>query len=476
MTNAAAATPPPPRPSPLTDLLPEQLRDHPAAAVVAGGAGLAALSLGLSAFRGTTRLALSTIRRRATTTLEVTSRDAAYPWVLHWLKRTNPRASFRHASVTTLHTDDGPTFDLVPAPGLHVVRHAGRWVLVERAREYGTVNTSSGTPWEKVVLTAFAGSNDFFPSLLNEARRDAEGSRDATTTTLYTCWGTEWRPFGQARAKRPIESVVLKEGQAERLVNDVAEWSKSKRWYAERGVPYRRGYLLHGPPGGGKTSFFLALAGALDLDVCLLSLSDEGLTDDRLALALANAPRNCCVLLEDVDAAFASEETSRGHLTLSGLLNALDGAAAAEGRVVLMTTNYVERLDAALIRPGRVDVVELVDDADADQASRLFKRFYDDASDADATAFGVNATSRRAPSMAELQGFLIARKGDSVKALAEASSLIRDPRPGPSSRVDAGPPASPGKKRGRRRLTALDVDRMPFNPQPGWEEASNLRE
>ena len=328
------ATPPRPPPAtvpPLTDLLPEQLRDHPAAAVVAGGAGLAALSLGLSAFRGTTRLALSTIRRRATTTLEVTSRDAAYPWVLHWLKRTNPIGSFRHASVTTLHTDDGPTFDLVPAPGLHVVRHAGRWVLVERAREYGTVNTSSGTPWEKVVLTAFAGSGDFFPSLLDEARRGAEGSRDATTTTLYTCWGTEWRPFGQARAKRPIESVVLKEGQAERLVNDVAEWSKSKKWYAERGVPYRRGYLLHGPPGGGKTSFFLALAGALDLDVCLLSLSDEGLTDDRLALALANAPRNCCVLLEDVDAAFASEETSRGHLTLSGLLNALDGAAAAEG-------------------------------------------------------------------------------------------------------------------------------------------------
>ena len=98
-----------------------------------------------------------------------------------------------------------------------------------------------------------------------------------------------------------------------------------------------------------------------------------------------------------------------------------------------MTTNYVERLDAALIRPGRVDVVELIGDADADQASRLFKRFYEDASDADATAFGVNATSDRRPSMAELQGFLIARKGDRRAALAEASSFIRDPRPGPAS-------------------------------------------
>jgi len=116
-----------------------------------------------------------------------------------------------------------------------------------------------------------------------------------------------------------------------------------------------------------------------------------------------------------------------------------------------------------------------VGDADADQASRLFQRFYDDASDADATAFGVNATSHRAPSMAELQGFLIARKGDRRAALAEASSLIRDPRPGPSASTNGGPPTSP-KKRGRRRLTALDVDRMPFNPQEGWEEVSNLRE
>ena len=140
-----------------------------------------------------------------------------------------------------------------------------------------------------------------------------------------------------------------------------------------------------------------------------------------------------------------------------------------------MTTNYVERLDAALIRPGRVDVVELINDADADQASRLFKRFYDDASDADATAFGVNATSDRRPSMAELQGYLIARKGDRHAALAEASSLIRDARAGPASSSRGGPPTSP-KKRGRRRLTALDVDRMPFNPQPGWEEVSNLRE
>ena len=71
--------------------------------------------------------------------------------------------------------------------------------------------------------------------------------------------------------------------------------------------------------------------------MCLLSLSDEGLTDDRLALALQQAPPRSCVLLEDVDAAFADRATGGGRgtaaagLTLSGLLNALDGAAACQG-------------------------------------------------------------------------------------------------------------------------------------------------
>ena len=200
---------------------------------------------------------------------------------------------------------------------------------MERAREYSTVNTSSGTPWEKLTLTTFAtratAEGALFGALLEEARAAAEASRDESTTVLYTCWGTEWRPFGRPRLKRPLESVVLGEGVAERVQADVRDWAAAAAWYRDRGVPYRRGYLLHGPPGGGKTSFILALAGHLGLDVCLLSLSDEGLTDDRLALALSAVPPKCLVLLEDVDAAFVSRDASglsRGNaassLTLSG--------------------------------------------------------------------------------------------------------------------------------------------------------------
>lgn len=70
------------------------------------------------------------------------------------------------------------------------------------------------------------------------------------------------------------------------------------------GIPYRRGYLLHGPPGSGKSSFIQALAGSINYDICLLNLSERGLTDDKLNHLMSNAPERSFILIEDVDAAF----------------------------------------------------------------------------------------------------------------------------------------------------------------------------
>lgn len=76
------------------------------------------------------------------------------------------------------------------------------------------------------------------------------------------------------------------------------------------GIPYRRGYLLHGPPGSGKTSFIQALAGELDYNLCILNLSERGLTDDRLHLILSIIPERCIMVLEDIDTAFSGRDPS----------------------------------------------------------------------------------------------------------------------------------------------------------------------
>lgn len=72
----------------------------------------------------------------------------------------------------------------------------------------------------------------------------------------------------------------------------------------------------------------------------------------------------------------ADENSFKSSVTFSGLLNALDGVASSEERIIFMTTNHYSRLDPALIRPGRVDIHELLDDAAGEQAERLFKKFY----------------------------------------------------------------------------------------------------
>ena len=116
------------------------------------------------------------------------------------------------------------------------------------------------------------------------------------------------------------------------------------------------------PSGCGKTSFVQVLASDLKLDICILNLAHKELTDNSLASHLRDAPENSLVLLEDVDAIFTNRSdpgSTNGKsegVSFSGLLNALDGVAAQEGRIFFMTTNHIEKLDPALIRPGRCDV------------------------------------------------------------------------------------------------------------------------
>jgi chaperone BCS1 len=76
-----------------------------------------------------------------------------------------------------------------------------------------------------------------------------------------------------------------------------------------KGVPYRRGYLLFGPPGTGKTSFVQAIAGALKLNLCYVNLSNDEIDDDNLNRLLSEAPERSIILMEDVDAMFKDRST-----------------------------------------------------------------------------------------------------------------------------------------------------------------------
>jgi chaperone BCS1 len=188
-----------------------------------------------------------------------------------------------------------------------------------------------------------------------------------TIVYRYSAVEKKWCVFGNPRPKRPWASVVTQDDIKERLLEDVQRFQLKEKYYHDHGMPYRCGYLLHGPPGTGKSSLAYSLAGKLDYGICVVNFADKEMTDGELMRQLASVPTKCIVLVEDIDVALPSEkrkqdidtEKSKGkelvkpNLSLSGILNAIDGVESVESQIMVMTTNFKEHLDPALIRPGR---------------------------------------------------------------------------------------------------------------------------
>ncbi|KAI5715314.1 hypothetical protein M8J77_014012 [Diaphorina citri] len=387
------------------------------------GFGLFGLGAGAAILRKGAQIGTILFRRHYMITLEIPCRDKSYHWLLHWITVRGAKKT-QHLSVETSFEkfDTGyvkTKYDFIPSIGTHLFSYQGNWIRVERSRESTTLDIQQGIPWETVTLTAFGRDRSLFFNILEEARTLALKQYEGKTV-MYTALGSEWRPFGHPKRRRPLNSVVLDSGVADRILTDIRQFVADPAWYLDRGIPYRRGYLLYGPPGCGKSSFITALAGELEFGICVLNLSERGLTDDRLNHLLSVAPQNSIILLEDIDAAFVTREESSqvstayeglNSVTLSGLLNCLDGVASSEARLLFMTTNYIDRLDPALVRPGRVDLKEYIGFCSRHQLEQMYKRFYQDVDNASKFADQVLATGKNI-SAAQVQGYFMRYKRD----------------------------------------------------------------
>ncbi|KAG2205602.1 hypothetical protein INT46_010764 [Mucor plumbeus] len=195
----------------------------------------------------------------------------------------------------------------------------------------------------------------------------------------------QWKEHGY-RTIRSFNSVVLKKGEQDRILNDILTFKESREWYNDRGIPYRRGYLLHGPPGTGKTSFIQSLASRVKMNVAILNLSAAA-DDDSLSSALAQVPKSCILVIEDIDHYQFDEglpekkDDNKGpkknnSVSVSGILNAIDGIASLEESIIFMTCNDMNTIPPALIRPGRVDLKLHMGYIDNYQAELIFWRFF----------------------------------------------------------------------------------------------------
>ncbi|KAG8811349.1 hypothetical protein FRC17_002513 [Serendipita sp. 399] len=297
--------------------------------------------------------------------------------------------------------DDGrPRLKVLFQPTLdttHTIYYKGHWLRIRRSKK------TDGSDLSVLTISVVARSNTILKQLVLQAKREYEQECVDRVQIYFADQHGSWR-WTDSRHKRPLSSIVLNPGVIEMLLADAKDFLRSEKWYASRGIPWRRGFLLHGTPGSGKSSLIHSIAGELALDVYIVSLSASWVNDASLTSLLGRIPARSILLLEDIDAAFtrstsrdtdstgvpdsskaATAETKKeaeskaadtNTLTLSGLLNALDGMQASEARILFCTTNHLERLDPALSRPGRMDVWIEFRNASKYQAEGLFRNFF----------------------------------------------------------------------------------------------------
>ncbi|EWY85715.1 hypothetical protein FOYG_12830 [Fusarium oxysporum NRRL 32931] len=269
-----------------------------------------------------------------------------------------------------------------------------------------------------------------FERLLWDIRRENYERRQGETMLFYPNNDGEWRYFG-LKPKRDISTVVLEEAKKKSILDDARSYLSSRSWYDERGIPYRRGYLLYGPPGTGKTSLATALANEFGLPIYSVSLNDSNIGEEAFAFLLSRGalPSQCLVLLEDVDLAGLqqnSNDTNQG-LSLSSVLSAIDGPHGQEGRLLIMTKNHIDNVAEALKRPGRADRLILFDNATRDSMEALFQNMFAQVPDVHRLAERfAESLPERGISPAHIQEFLIQRRDDPQKAIDDAPGLAKE--------------------------------------------------
>lgn len=304
--------------------------------------------------------------------------------------------------------DDGdeglPPLPLIPDVGRYIFYFQGTKIVFEKeynaptAGDVSLVMPSSQDGFEKArsVVTlsckALWGYTPVLRDFLRHIQRECAEARKSKVTIHRPDQGYNYRRWdsGVTRPKRRLDTVNIDAATRETVEQDIKTYldKNTKAYYAERGIPYRRGLLLHGPPGTGKTSLAIALASEHNLDIYLMSLSAAWMDDTTLERLFEVLPPRSIVLMEDIDSAGVKRENmtslsdgkdgkSAAGVTMSALLNVLDGVYAAEGRINIMTTNHPERLDPALVRPGRVDLSVPLGYVGQEVAAEMFERIFE---------------------------------------------------------------------------------------------------
>ncbi|XP_059293159.1 AAA-ATPase At5g17760-like [Lycium ferocissimum] len=214
--------------------------------------------------------------------------------------------------------------------------------------------------------------NCYIPLVINKAKDVCNNKKVVKLHALNSSHSYNPSTWDSVNLEHPstFDTIALEPSLKKTIIEDLDRFLKRKEFYRRVGKAWKRGYLLYGPPGTGKSSLIAAIANYLKFDIYDLEFSNIKRDSDLRRLLLSTKNRSILVI-EDIDCGvelpdrtengtiYSTNDRSRdSELTLSGLLNFIDGlwSSCGDERVIIFTTNHKERLDPALLRPGRMDM------------------------------------------------------------------------------------------------------------------------
>lgn len=243
-------------------------------------------------------------------------------------------------------------YNLGVGSGTIYIRRGWRTFSVSQTSEV----KDTGKRYTQITLRTIGRSTKPIKDLFEEFRFKRKEAR----LDVYSYSKDEWNVQGEL-VRRPLETVMMNTGQKERLLSRIRRFLDEEEWYVQRGIPYKLVIILEGPPGTGKTSIIKSVAAHFDKSIGTVNIST--VTDGGLSKSLSTSRDNMFFAIEDFDSAASTKtrdkdkEGEEGGLSLTGILNALDGLASLHGKVIFMTTNHIENIDPAIIRKGRTDEI-----------------------------------------------------------------------------------------------------------------------
>lgn len=319
------------------------------------------------------------IKRECTTTVYITSTHISFYNLMSYLEENYKDKNFRNFKVTNGKWGDEETATIGIGYGVHFIKFNKSilYIRLDRQESHGT-----SLDKETITITKLGRSRkelDLFFAAIS-VDREKEKMLQVYKMRDY------WCPVNQT-PKRSMDTIFIKQALKDMIIKTIDIFLGDEQWYLDNGIPYQLGILLHGKPGTGKSSLIRAIATYLNYDIYILSAQNLHRIDD----AMSSLPKKSIIVIEDIDCDKIVHSRENKPLdkinpdvanntisfaSLSDVLNAIDGICSVHGRIMIITTNHPEKLDNALLRPGRVDLDVEVGYVNEETFGQFSRRFF----------------------------------------------------------------------------------------------------